>query len=466
MTKSKKSRREETSSSEEDEESSSSSSSDTSSSSSSDESAKRSKKSKKKSAKQKKAKRSTKKSSSSSASQSSDSDDSKGSHSPRKRKLGTSHGESKRPKYDHKSKRPSEEDEKLPTEQDLTNRSKWDSPTREHPSDGRSSFRNRDRRTEQPNRHRDGDHRGRRDDDRRHERPRDARPHDRDYENQRDRDRDRENDRNRNRDRRRYEDDHDQNRNWNRDRDVDRKYQDRWRDNEDRGRRGHDADRRDRRENNFKPRGSRNFPGKKEDDDGSYEWGRRVKEEKDDEPPAEKQKPDFGLSGKLTEDSNKVNGIVIKYAEPLEARKPKRRWRLYPFKGEKALPTLYIHRQSCYLIGRDRKVCDLPVDHPSCSKQHAALQYRLVPFDREDGTVGKRVRPYIIDLESANGTFLNNKPIEPRKYIELMEKDVLKFGFSSREYVLLHENSKEDQLDDDVAAEEVPDVQIKEEAVG
>lgn len=151
-----------------------------------------------------------------------------------------------------------------------------------------------------------------------------------------------------------------------------------------------------------------------------------------------------------------MNGVVVKYSEPPEARKPKRRWRLYPFKGETALPTLHIHRQSCFLVGRDRKVVDLAVDHPSCSKQHAALQYRLVPFARDDGSQGKRVRLYLIDLESANGTFLNNKKIDGRKYYELMEKDVIKFGFSSREYVLLHENSKEDQEDDDVHIKDEP----------
>lgn len=112
------------------------------------------------------------------------------------------------------------------------------------------------------------------------------------------------------------------------------------------------------------------------------------------------------------------------------------------------MQTLHIHRQSAYLIGRDKKICEIAVDHPSCSKQHAALQYRLVPYERDDGTVGKHVKPYIIDLESANGTFVNNKKIEPKKYVELFEKDVLKFGFSSREYVLLHENSNNDDDDD------------------
>lgn len=59
---------------------------------------------------------------------------------------------------------------------------------------------------------------------------------------------------------------------------------------------------------------------------------------------------------------------------------------------------------------------------------------------------------YISDnffAESANGTFVNNKKLEPRRYVELLERDVVKFGFSQREYVLLHENSKDDAQDDD-----------------
>lgn len=68
-------------------------------------------------------------------------------------------------------------------------------------------------------------------------------------------------------------------------------------------------------------------------------------------------------------------------------------------------------------------------------------------YTRADGTVGRRVRPYIIDLGSGNGTFLNNQRIEPQRYYELKEKDVLKFGFSSREYVLLHESSDKSEAD-------------------
>ncbi|OXU31371.1 hypothetical protein TSAR_014944 [Trichomalopsis sarcophagae] len=184
--------------------------------------------------------------------------------------------------------------------------------------------------------------------------------------------------------------------------------------------------------------------------EASPEWGKpRIKDEPKSTP-QEKEKPNFQTSGKLTEDTNTVNGVVIKYAEPSDARKPKRRWRLYPFKGEKALPVLYIHRQSAYLMGRDRKIADIPLDHPSCSKQHAALQYRLVPYKRDNGTDGKHIRPYIIDLESANGTFVNDVKLEPKRFHELLERDVIKFGFSSREYVVLHEQSKDEEQDDDV----------------
>jgi len=125
----------------------------------------------------------------------------------------------------------------------------------------------------------------------------------------------------------------------------------------------------------------------------------------------DKVKPSFELSGKLAAETNKVR-------EPL-----------------------YIHRQSCYLFGRERRVADVPTDHPSCSKQHAVIQFRQVEKEEPDGTVSKRVRPYLMDLGSTNGTHLNENRLESQRYYELFEKDTIKFGNSSREYVLLHENS-------------------------
>ncbi|KAI6660276.1 Smad nuclear-interacting protein 1 [Oopsacas minuta] len=160
----------------------------------------------------------------------------------------------------------------------------------------------------------------------------------------------------------------------------------------------------------------------------------------------ETKKPNFALSGKLAEDTNTYKGVVIKYTEPPEARMPKKRWRLYPFKGDESLPTLYIHRQSAYLVGRDRAITDFPVHHPSCSKQHAVLQYRLVDTETTDGVKCKQIILYIIDLNSTNGTYVNNKRIEPQRYIELRATDMLRFGFSSREYILLNEDTNEGEI--------------------
>lgn len=160
--------------------------------------------------------------------------------------------------------------------------------------------------------------------------------------------------------------------------------------------------------------------------------------------PTVKQKADFGLSGALAKDKavgNTYKGVVLKWSEPPDARVPATKWRLYQFKkGEPFDKPMHIHRQSAFLVGRDIEIADIPVEHPSCSKQHAVLQFRLVeapPKPDEPLKVRRVVKPYIMDLQSTNGTYLNGDRVDDSRYIELREKDTLRFGFSSREYVLM-----------------------------
>ena len=77
------------------------------------------------------------------------------------------------------------------------------------------------------------------------------------------------------------------------------------------------------------------------------------------------------------------------------------------------------------------------IEHPSCSKQHAVLQFRWVEKRNEYGERKGGVRPYVIDLDSANGTTVNGDKIPERRYVEVRSNDVLKFGESTREYVLI-----------------------------
>ena len=57
-------------------------------------------------------------------------------------------------------------------------------------------------------------------------------------------------------------------------------------------------------------------------------------EDDDDDEEEKKEGASLALSGKLAEDSNSAKGVEVKYTEPPEARVPKIKWRLYPFKGE------------------------------------------------------------------------------------------------------------------------------------
>jgi smad nuclear-interacting protein 1 len=161
-----------------------------------------------------------------------------------------------------------------------------------------------------------------------------------------------------------------------------------------------------------------------------------------DEKPKPQFKPNFGLSGALSKDTQSGNvykGVVLKFKEPPEARAPNTQWRFYVFKKGQTdvLETLHISKQSAYLMGRNTDIADIPMHHPSLSSQHAVLQYRALP--NKEGRLS--CQPYIMDLESTNGTFLNGVKIDAARYYQLKKGDVLTFGASTREYVLLTENT-------------------------
>ena len=160
-------------------------------------------------------------------------------------------------------------------------------------------------------------------------------------------------------------------------------------------------------------------------------------------PAVEKQKPNFSATGRLAAESNTIkssdgHAVVLKYHEPSEARKPppSQAWRMYVFKASEIMDTIELSQQSCWLFGREAPVVDFLIEHPSCSKQHGVVQFRYVEKRNEFGDRTGKVKPYLLDLESANGTYMNGEEVPTGRYLELRDKDVLKFGHSTREYVL------------------------------
>lgn len=182
--------------------------------------------------------------------------------------------------------------------------------------------------------------------------------------------------------------------------------------------------------------------GKQSAAQGKSRWGKPNETVQTEEvaEPKQKELANFGLSGALAKDTqtgNMYNGVLLKFTEPPEARTPNTRWRLYVFRDGKNIETLHISRQSAYLFGREKAVADILVEHPSLSRQHCVLQYRAVP-DKSDSTM-VRCKPYLMDLGSAHGTFINGERLQEARYYELRKKDVIKLGASTREYILLTE---------------------------
>ena len=71
-----------------------------------------------------------------------------------------------------------------------------------------------------------------------------------------------------------------------------------------------------------------------------------------------------------------------------------------------------------------RLTCDFPLEHPSLSRNHAALCHH------ENGGI------YVIDLKSSHGTKVNRRALKPFEATLVREGSVVEFGASSRTYTL------------------------------
>ena len=141
----------------------------------------------------------------------------------------------------------------------------------------------------------------------------------------------------------------------------------------------------------------------------------------------------FNRSGLL--DSSQLKSK--RYTEPIDSCVPNTEELtiLYVFKDDADIDQIQLRTKSHFLVGRDETLRDILALHPSISKQHAVIQFRRKAVtDATDDA-----KPFLIDLNSSNGTFLNGERILPMRFYEIFTKDVVTFGCSSREYVLMQD---------------------------
>ncbi|XP_041484489.1 nuclear inhibitor of protein phosphatase 1-like [Lytechinus variegatus] len=94
-------------------------------------------------------------------------------------------------------------------------------------------------------------------------------------------------------------------------------------------------------------------------------------------------------------------------------------------KEGKMIEKMMVDEKNCYFFGRNSIVCNFVLDHSSCSRVHAALLWH------------KHLnRSFIVDLGSTHGTFLGSICLEVKKPQQVPVDSVIKFGASSRSYIL------------------------------
>lgn len=128
-----------------------------------------------------------------------------------------------------------------------------------------------------------------------------------------------------------------------------------------------------------------------------------------------------GGEGPKTDEQTSFNDGV--YSIPPWSAAPAFPFSLEVIKDGTLVDTLNVSLKGAYMFGRSDQ-CDFMLEHPSISRYHAVLQFKRT------GDV------FIYDLRSTHGTVVNKKQVSGRTYIPLHVGDVLKFGLSSRLYVL------------------------------
>ena len=127
------------------------------------------------------------------------------------------------------------------------------------------------------------------------------------------------------------------------------------------------------------------------------------------------------------------------YQEPIWAVKPSHKWTLTEIKGGVEMASYPLHQRATTLLGRAVEMVQIPLHHESISRRHARIAFDVQGI------------PWLKDLQSAHGVFVNKRRLPPEassgkaevddtkkggRGVMLFPGDVLKFGASTRIYTL------------------------------
>ncbi|XP_072313639.1 kanadaptin isoform X2 [Eucyclogobius newberryi] len=135
---------------------------------------------------------------------------------------------------------------------------------------------------------------------------------------------------------------------------------------------------------------------------------------------------------------------LLPYTEPIwGSEAPDYPYSIEILKNGAIVNTIPLKDKSYFVVGR-LPVCDVSLEHPSISRYHAIIQYRG-ESGGEAGSVGEERGFYVQDLGSTHGTVVNKNKIPPNTYIRIKVGHVMKFGGSTRLFILQGPESDEEE---------------------
>jgi len=126
----------------------------------------------------------------------------------------------------------------------------------------------------------------------------------------------------------------------------------------------------------------------------------------------------------------KESEAVIPYKEPLWGGITDKSYYFEVVKNGAVAERVELTAKSYYVFGR-LPSCDHSMDHPSLSRYHAVVQHCA-----KTNSEGHDIGWYLFDLDSTHGTWINKSKVSPHVYHRLRVGYVVKFGGSTRLYIL------------------------------
>lgn len=149
----------------------------------------------------------------------------------------------------------------------------------------------------------------------------------------------------------------------------------------------------------------------------------------------------------------------LPYREPVWSSLPEEPSTLEIIKNGALMNEINLGAKNFFVFGR-LPTCDIVLDHPSISRYHAVLQYRSsekCPNISENQNHSSTSGFYLYDLASTHGTVINKEKIRPRTYYRIRVGHVMKFGGSTRLFLLQSARQGQDEVERE-AEEEMQEV--------